>query len=222
MSDCGIVSPDALAVLRLITSSNFAPPHRRDTLTPRTLGRSVSRLYGVHCIDFASPLVLIAAAALDKTGYETKAALDADKPLFRRVEAIRIEVACAWGSATRPGKVLPKVALLAPPARGGSISSRYLTPWTCHAVHAVTGALCVAAACRLPGSVAARIAANERDMQTIVIEHPAGGIEMRIDVDPTATAGVPAIFRAGVVRTARLLLAGRVFVNVPPTFAAAA
>ena len=89
-------------------------------------------------------------------------------------------------------------------------------------MHAVTGALCVAAACRLPGSVAARIAANERDMQTIVIEHPAGGIEMRIDVDPTATAGVPAIFRAGVVRTARLLLAGRVFVNVPPTFAAAA
>ena len=63
----------------------------------------------VSCIDFASPLVLIAAAALGKTGYETKAALDADKPLFRRVEAIRIEVACAWGSATRPGKCFPKL-----------------------------------------------------------------------------------------------------------------
>jgi 2-methylaconitate cis-trans-isomerase PrpF len=120
------------------------------------------------------------------------------------------------GDAT--GKVLPKVALLAPPARGGSISSRYLTPWTCHAAHAVTGALCVAAACRVRGSVAARITVHERDTGTIAIEHPAGRIETRVEVDATATAGDSVILRAGVVRTARLLLAGRVFVNLPNEF----
>jgi 4-oxalomesaconate tautomerase len=172
-------------------------------------------------VDFASPLVLIAAAALGKTGYETKVALDADKALFRRVETIRIEAARRMGLGDATGKVLPKVALLAPPARGGSVSSRYLTPWTCHAAHAVTGALCVAAAARVPGSLAARVTADARDSHTIVIEHPAGRIETRVEVDPTTVAGVPVISRAGVVRTARLLLAGRVFVNVPTDLAAA-
>jgi len=176
----------------------------------------------VSCVDFASPLVLIAAAALGQTGHETKAALDRDKALFQRVEAIRLEAARRMGLGDATGKVLPKVALLAPPARGGSISSRYLTPWTCHAAHAVTGALCVAAACRVPGSVAARTMIHERDTATIAIEHPAGRIETRVDVDPTAAAGDSVILRAGVVRTARLLLSGRVFVNVPADLTAAA
>ena len=173
----------------------------------------------ISCVDFASPLVLIPATALGKTGYETKAALDLDKALFERVEPIRLEAARRMGLGDATGKVLPKVALLAPPARGGGISSRYLTPWTCHAAHAVTGALCVAAACHLPGSVAARIAVHERDTGMIAIEHPAGRMEMRVEVDPTAAAGDFVILRAGVVRTTRLLLSGRVFVNAPADLA---
>ena len=168
----------------------------------------------ISCVDFTSPLVLIAASALGKTGHETKTELDGDKVLFRRVETIRIEAARRMGLGDARGKVLPKVALLAPPARGGSIASRYLTPWTCHAAHAVTGALCVAAASRVSGSVAATIIGRQGDTQSVVIEHPAGRIETRIELDSTADAGAPVISRAGVVRTARQLLAGRVFVNL--------
>ncbi len=178
-------------------------------------GRVIDVIEGVDvsCVDFASPLVMIAAAALGKTGHEAKAALDSDRQLFERVEAIRLEASRRMGLGEATGKVLPKVALLAPPARGGTIASRYLTPWTCHAAHAVTGALCVAAACRVPSSVADQVAARGPD--TIAIEHPAGKIETRVEVDPTAARGTPVIRRAGVVRTARLLLAGRVFVNLP-------
>lgn len=181
-------------------------------------GRAIDVIDGVDvsCVDFASPLVLIAAAALGKTGHEAKAALDADRRLFERVEAIRLEASRRMGLGDATGKVLPKVALLAPPARGGTLASRYLTPWTCHAAHAVTGALCVAAACRVPGSVADQVAVNARE--TITIEHPAGKIQTRVEVDPTAPRGTLLILRAGVVRTARLLLAGRVFVNLPNEF----
>ena len=177
-------------------------------------GRAIDVIGGVDvsCVDFASPLVLIEAAALGKTGHESKPALDVDRQLFERVEAIRLEASRRMGLGDATAKVLPKVALLARPAHEGSIASRYLTPWTCHAAHAVTGALCVAAACHVPGSVAQRIARGARD--TIVIEHPAGKIQTRVEA-AQATAGVaPAILRAGVVRTARLLLAGRVFVTV--------
>ena len=166
----------------------------------------------VSCVDFASPLVLIAAAAFGKNGRETKAELDADGRLFNRVEAIRLEASRRMGLGDATGKVLPKVALLATPACGGTIASRYLTPWTCHAAHAVTGALCVAAACRVPGTVAYRLAAQRED--TVVIEHPAGKIETRIEVVSAPAAAAPTILRAGVVRTARLLLAGRVFVGL--------
>jgi 2-methylaconitate cis-trans-isomerase PrpF len=167
---------------------------------------------GVSCVDFASPLVLIAAAELGKTGHESKAELDADKRLFDRVEAIRLEASRRMGLGDAAGKVLPKVALLGAPARGGTIASRYLTPWTCHAAHAVTGALCVAAACRVPGSVAQHVTRGTDD--AIVIEHPAGMIETRVEVAKAEANRVPRIVRAGVVRTARLLLAGRVFVTV--------
>ena len=44
---------------------------------------------------------------------------------------------------------------------------------------------------------------------------PAGKIETRIEAASSVADTVPEIVRAGVVRTARLLLAGRVFVNVP-------
>ena len=166
----------------------------------------------VSCVDFASPLVLIGAAALGKIGHETKAELDADRQLFDRVEAIRLEASRRMGLGDATRKVLPKVALLAEAARGGTIASRYLTPWTCHAAHAVTGALCVAAACRVPGTVAYRIMTERRD--TVVIEHPAGKIETRVEVVSVPAAAAPTIARAGVVRTARLLRAGRVFVGV--------
>jgi 2-methylaconitate cis-trans-isomerase PrpF len=177
-------------------------------------GRPIDVIRGidVSCVDFASPLVLIAAAALGKTGHESKAALDADRQLFERVEAIRLEASKRMGLGDATGKVLPKVALLAPAAHEGSIASRYLTPWTCHAAHAVTGALCVAAACHVPGSVAKRIARGARE--TIVIEHPAGKIQARVEAAQSMAGASPAILRAGVVRTARLLLAGRVFVTV--------
>jgi len=76
----------------------------------------------------------------------------------------------------------------------------------------VTGALCIAAARHVSGSVAAGIARGARDM--IVIEHSAGKIQTRVEAASGTAGAPPAILRAGVVRTARLLLAGPVFVTV--------
>jgi 4-oxalomesaconate tautomerase len=166
----------------------------------------------VSCVDFASPLVFVAAAALGKSGCETKAQLDADDLLFDRVERIRREAALRMGLGDVAGTVLPKVALVAPPAHGGSITSRYLTPWTCHSAHAVTGALCLAAACHVPGSVAAQVVRiDASEPHAVTIEHPAGRIATRVEADPGRPDALPVIRRAGVVRTARLLLAGRVY-----------
>lgn len=166
----------------------------------------------VTCIDFSTPMVLIAAAAVGKTGHETKAELDGDSALLARLEALRLKAGLLMGLGDVSTKVLPKLALLAAPQFGGSISSRYFVPWNCHAAHAVTGATCVAAACCIPGTVAAGIADAGSGLERhITIEHPAGKIDTCVTLHDSVNPAIPDIVSAGIVRTARPLFTGQAF-----------
>jgi 4-oxalomesaconate tautomerase len=166
----------------------------------------------VTCIDFTTPMVLIKAAAVGKTGHETKVELDCDSVLLERLEVLRLKAGVLMGLGDVSTKVLPKLALLGAPQFGGSISSRYFVPWNCHAAHAVTGATCVAAACCIPGTVAADIVkADAGHERVITIEHPSGKIEACVSLQHAVYPGLPQIFSAGIVRTARPLFSGQVF-----------
>ncbi|WP_024302897.1 4-oxalomesaconate tautomerase [Pseudogulbenkiania sp. MAI-1] len=178
-------------------------------------GKLVDEVDGVEitCLDFSTPIVFIAAQSVGKTGYETKQELDADAELLARLERIRLKAAVLMGMGDVSGQVLPKVVLLAKPAKGGNISSRYFVPWNCHAAHAVTGALCVAAACSIPGTVAASLVQlSPQDPSAISIEHPAGRIDTRIIIDGREPDGMPAIRSAGLVRTAKPIVSGVTYV----------
>lgn len=178
-------------------------------------GNALDMVHGipVSCVDFSTPIVLVAAQDLGKTGHESKAELDADQELLARLEQLRLAAAQRMGLGDVSGSVLPKVALLAAPAQGGSISSRYFVPWNCHAAHAVTGALCVAAACLIPGSVAARLVVREpAQPERIAIEHPSGKLEAQVDLEPGLNGAPPTIHRVGIVRTARPLFSGQVLI----------
>src|SRR5204863_5884532 len=76
----------------------------------------------VSCVDFAIPVVLVSARALGKTGYESKAELDADPELLATVERLRRKAAGVMGLPDSGHSVLPKVALLAPPREGGTVA----------------------------------------------------------------------------------------------------
>jgi 2-methylaconitate cis-trans-isomerase PrpF len=98
----------------------------------------------ISCVDFANPVVMVAASALGKTGYETKQELDADTPWLAQLEALRMRAAQQMNMGDVVGKGLPKVVMLAPSRDGGTIASRYFSPEKCHTTHALTGAVCVA------------------------------------------------------------------------------
>lgn len=169
----------------------------------------------VTCIDFASPLVFVAAESLGRTGHESKQVLDGDIDLKARLEKIRLEIGRRAGLGDVSASVLPKIALVAPPEHGGSITSRYFTPWTCHSAFAVTGALCLAAASSIEGTVPAGYARrSDADPNLITIEHPAGALSIRMQPAADATAENPAFAVAGLVRTARPLFVGHVHVPV--------
>ena len=163
----------------------------------------------VSCVDFANPIVLVAAASLGKTGHEAKQALDADRAFLARLEALRQEAAKRMGIGEVTDSGLPKIALIAPPAQGGALASRYFVPSRCHAAFALTGALCLTAACNIPGTIAAGIANPDgRDLEVLLIEHPSGFVETRCTLRARAADGLPVIDSVRIVTTARPLFSG--------------
>ncbi len=164
----------------------------------------------VTLVDVSVPMMILRAADLGKTGYETPAELDADRVFFERLERLRLEAGRRMGLGDVADKVIPKVAMLAPARTGGVVAARYFVPHKTHAAFAVTGGLCVATCAVLEGSVSDDIASRpEGDDRMITIEHPAGVFEVAL---ATSGSGVDLQVRSGgVIRTARKLMAGEVY-----------
>lgn len=165
----------------------------------------------VSCLDVCMPMVMMRAADLGLTGYEGRKEIDGNTELLARIEAIRMEAGRRMGFGDVTDKVIPKVGLLSEPRETGAITSRYLTPHKLHAAHAVTGAVCVATACLLEGSVAYDLAVRpEGNPRTIWIEHPSGMVDVRMDTK--GEGATLQVTRAGILRTARPIMQGQVFV----------
>ena len=80
------------------------------------------------------------------------------------------------------GSVIPKPVIVSAGDDADSITSRYFTPRRCHASHAVTGAIGVASAFALPGTVASAAArATGRHAWSCCI--PQGQIDVEVEVD---------------------------------------
>jgi 2-methylaconitate cis-trans-isomerase PrpF/tripartite-type tricarboxylate transporter receptor subunit TctC len=176
-------------------------------------GRRIDVIDGlqVTCIDAAMPLVIVRARDLGLTGREAPAELDADRPLLARIEAIRRAAGEAMGLGDVSTSVVPKPVIASEGVDADSVTSRYFTPRRCHASHAVTGAIGVATAFALPGTVISGLV-NRAGTRGISVLHPQG----RIDVEVTVEGQVPdaRIQRAALVRTARKILQGEL--HIPP------
>lgn len=159
----------------------------------------------VSCIDAAMPLMVVRAADLGVSGRETPAQLDEHPGLLQRIERLRLEAGARMGLGDVADSVIPKPVLVSPGDSPTSITSRYFTPKRCHASHAATGAIGVATAFALPGTVASGqgLPPGERD---VVVLHPQGRIDVRVLIDGQGEAA--RIQRAALVRTARKILQG--------------
>ncbi len=172
------------------------------TMRPREIIEGLS----VTLIDNAMPMMLVAAADVGLRGNETPAALDSNAGLLARLESMRREAGRRMGLGDVSGLVMPKIGVLSPPCHGGTLTSRYFVPDRCHRSHAVTGALCIAVASRLPGTIAHDVAQME-PASLVTIEHPSG----RIQIDLSFASG-GTVTRASVIRTARRIFEGSVVV----------
>lgn len=159
----------------------------------------------VTCIDAAMPLMIVRASDLGLTGREKPAALDADAALLARLESLRLQAGRMMGLGDVANSVIPKPVLVSAGDSPDSVTSRYFTPRRCHASHAVTGAIGVASAFALPGTVASGMA-REAGRHALVVLHPAGQIDVEIQLKGSGEAAT--VERAALVRTARKIMQG--------------
>lgn len=178
-------------------------------------GNAIDVIEGVEAtlIDNGMPVVVMRAVDLGKTGAESPAELEADKALKARVETIRLEAGRRMNLGDVTRKTVPKMCLVSEPKNGGTIATRNFIPHTVHKAIGVFGAVSVATACVVPGSVTTNIArvTGTGSTRRLDIEHPTGFFTVEMDVQPDG-AGIK-VQRAALLRTARKIMSGEAFVD---------
>ncbi len=165
----------------------------------------------VSILDAGSLMVLIKAKDLGLKGDEKEAFFEANPELMKKMESIRLEAGLRAGMGDVSKSVLPKIGVLSSPKdEKHNIQSLYFTPKTLHPSHAVTGAICVGAALKLKGTVANEVGKENGQLREfVIIEHPAGVIEVNIEMKTTENGLL--LDKAGTLRTVRKIMEGYVY-----------
>ncbi len=163
------------------------------------------------CIDNGMPVVLLRAFDFGISGYETKETLDANDVLKAQLENIRLQIGHKMNLGDVTNQSIPKMCLIAPPQYlGGLVSTRMFIPHVCHDAIGVLAAVSVATACILPNTIAKNIA-HLPTTNNYSVEHPSG--EFTVNLEGVFNKNnTLKIEKSGVIRTARLLSKGVVFI----------
>lgn len=181
-------------------------------------------------VDAASACVFIEAACMGITGTESPTELDARSELMERLEAIRCVAGVAMGLGEdsehihRSSPSSPRIGLVTEPrdavdlsarplsAQSGDLSARIISMGNTHRALPLTGALCLAAAARIRGTVVHRHTRVEReDPATLRILQPSGVSVVGAEVEERA-GGDWHVRLATVYRTQRRLFEGSVLI----------
>lgn len=198
----------------------------KDEIDFPTLGKLT-----VSMVDAANPFVFVEARALGLRGNETMEEFGTNAALLAKCEEIRCVAAEIMGiarrdEATRKSPGVPKIAVVAP-------SSSYATPTgsverhdvdivarmtalqKLHKAYAVTGAVCLGAAAKIPGTLVNDIFLQSQpdNPPAVRIGHPTGTIQVEIEIGEEN--GRLVLTKAALARTARLLMDG--YVHIPNT-----
>ena len=197
-----------------------------DTLTVDGLGE-----FDVSIVDAANPLVFIEASQVGLTGTEDASEIDSKPNLLRDLEKIRGAAAEKLGFVSQadqsaqksPG--VPKLTIISATkcyqtisgetiqADQYDLSVRMMSMQKAHKTIALTGALCTAAACVVPGTLPNRLLNKESELPeqtTLTFGHGDGLIETAIHYSKAKDNSVD-IQSISSYRTARKILTGTVF-----------
>jgi 2-methylaconitate isomerase len=198
-----------------------------------TLDINGTRRIEVSMVDAANPCVFVSAEALGASGIEMPEELEANCELLRRLEAIRIAASLRMGIAKTSEAAaripsIPKIAMVAPAcdartlagetlaAEDADITVRMISIGQPHRAVPLTGAMCLAVASRIEGTIVNRLTRRSASPDDAVrIAQPSGvtvvGATVRRESDGESHRWVAE--STTVYRSARRLMEGWVFVR---------
>lgn len=161
----------------------------------------------VTLIDNGMPSVILRASDMGISGLESREELEANTALKQRLEQLRLRVGPMMNLGDVAEKTVPKMCMVSLPTNGGAISTRTFIPHRCHASIGVLGAVTIATACAIDGSIAADLANIPAGYQKeLDIEHPIGMTTVMLDIGDDGKVG-----SAAILRTARKLFDGIIY-----------
>ena len=179
-------------------------------------------------VDATSVVVFVPAAAVGIGGAEGPAALEADATLLQRLEAIRAAAAVRIGLATTPAEAtqrsrsVPMIAVVAPPQPALTLDGQALAPAAMdvtaralsmgrpHRAIPLTGAMCLAVAARIEGTVVhAAVPPRDASADEVRIAHPSGVLALQASVRRAQDWVAEKVV---VWRSARRLMEGRLVI----------
>jgi 4-oxalomesaconate tautomerase len=175
-------------------------------------GQAIDVIDGIEatCIDNGMPIVVMRARDFGLVGNETKEALEANEPLRKKIEAIRLKAGYMMNLGDVKDQTIPKMCLISPPENGGVVNTRMFIPHVVHEAIGVLAAVSVATACVIPETVCSPLLSKEAQHSSLSIEHPSG--EFTVSLEYEFIDNQIHIHKSGVIRTARLLSKGEVLV----------
>jgi 2-methylaconitate cis-trans-isomerase PrpF len=173
----------------------------------------------VSLVDVTAPVLMLRAEDVGVDGTEDRAKLGARQDLLQELELLRLRAAEACGLVTEsgPSRAIPRVSLLLAPADASDadLVAVNLSLQRVHHAMPATSAMCVAAASRIPGTVAHAVARGG-DPETVRIRHLRGSVHVSVAVTPDASGGPPHVDHVGATHTTRTLMSGTAFPGGTP------
>ena len=201
----------------------FPTGNRIDTLDVPGVGRIEATL-----INAGNPTIFVDAERLGLKGTELQGDINGDRPMLQRAEAVRALAAVTMGlcataeEATEKRPHTPKLAFVARPAphvasdgkkiAAGSIDllARIFSMGVLHHAMTGTGAVAIAAAAAIPGTIVSRVAPAGGDGR-VRFGHPSGTLS--VGAEAREEGGQWTVRKVMMSRSARRLMEG--WVRVP-------
>ena len=224
----GVTFPAAEIIVEFLNPSNesagaslFPTGSPLDVLDVPGVG-----LVDVTMINAGNPAVFIAAEQIGLHGDEMQKDINSSPGLLATLEAIRSHAAVRMGLAATPEEATavrlhtPKIAFLAKPSRYTASNGIVIEPFTInfnarivsmgklHHAMTGTGAIALASASAIPGTIVQRFLGASQTR--ITFGHPSGTMTAGAEVEPNGDSWT--ITKAVMSRSARRLMEGRVLV----------
>jgi len=229
----GVTFPSAEIVLEYLDLGAGEAGEEGGAMFPS--GRVADRLEvpGVGALDVTlinagNPTIFAEAGALGLAGTEMQEAVNGDAALLARLEAVRAHGAVAMGladspeQATRERQATPKLAFVSPPqayacsdgkriAAGDiALTARIVSMGKLHHAMTGTGAVAIASAAAVPGTIVHRVLRPGTDPARVRFGHPSGTLS--VGAAAAQQDGAWVVTKAVMSRSARRLMEGWVLV----------